>query len=134
LDYFEPFINELDLSHNLDFLEDWSAFIQKLSNIFSFYSSENDNEDVIVFISFPSKGKTVDYFIYFTKYQNHIHWNKRILYKIVKNAIPDCIRNKLRYSKRVQKGIAHWDKQTNDVLAPNCMLKVRGEIIKVEGL
>jgi len=37
-------------------------------------------------------------------------------------------------TKRVQKGIAHWDKQNNDVLAPNCMLKVWGEIIKVEGL
>ena len=27
-------------------------------------------------------------------------------------------------SERVQKGIAHWDKQNNDVPAPNCMLKV----------
>ena len=36
--------------------------------------------------------------------------------------------------KRVQKGIANWDKQNNDVPAPNCMLKVQGEIIKVEGL
>jgi len=26
--------------------------------------------------------------------------------------------------KRVQKEIAHWDKQNNDILAPNCMLKV----------
>ena len=34
----------------------------------------------------------------------------------------------------MQKGIAHWDKQNNDVPAPNCMLKVWGEIIKVEGL
>ena len=134
MDYFEYFINELDLSHNLDFLDDWSAFIQKLSNIFSFYSPEDDNEDVIVFISFSSKGKAVDYFIHFTKYQNHIYWDKRILYKIVKNAIPNCIRDKLHYSERVQKGIAHWDKQTNDVPAPNCMLKVQGEIIKVKGL
>jgi len=39
-----------------------------------------------------------------------------------------------RSSERVQKGIAHWDKQKNDMPAPNCMLKVRGEIIKVEGL
>jgi len=134
LDYFGSFINELDLSHNLDFLEDWSAFIQKLSNIFSFYSPEDDNEDVIVFISFLSEGKAVDYFIYFTKYQNHIYWDERILYKIVKNAIPNCIRDKLRYSERVQKGIAYWDKQTNNVPAPNCMLKVQGEIIKVKGL
>jgi len=36
--------------------------------------------------------------------------------------------------ERVQKRIAHWDKQNNDVPAPNCVLKVRGEIIKVEGL
>ena len=36
--------------------------------------------------------------------------------------------------ERVQKGIAYWDKQNNNVLAPNCMLKVQGEIIKVEGL
>ena len=27
-------------------------------------------------------------------------------------------------TERVQKGIAHWDKQDNDVPAPNCMLKV----------
>jgi len=37
-------------------------------------------------------------------------------------------------AERVQKGIAYWDKQNNDVPAPNCMLKVRGEIIKIEGI
>ena len=26
--------------------------------------------------------------------------------------------------ERVQKGIAHWDKQNDDVPAPNCVLKV----------
>ena len=26
--------------------------------------------------------------------------------------------------KRVQKGIAHWDKQNNDMPAPNCVLKI----------
>jgi len=36
--------------------------------------------------------------------------------------------------ERVQKGIAYWDKQNNDVSAPNCVLKVQGEIIKDEGL
>jgi len=36
--------------------------------------------------------------------------------------------------ERVQKGIAHWDKQNNNVPAPNCVLKVREEIIKDEGL
>jgi len=35
-----------------------------------------------------------------------------------------------RYAERVQKGIAYWDKQNNDILAPNYMLKVREEIIK----
>jgi len=34
---------------------------------------------------------------------------------------------------RVQKGIAHWNKQNNDVPAPNCVLKVWEEIIKDEG-
>ena len=27
-------------------------------------------------------------------------------------------------TERVQKGIAYWDKQDNDMPAPNCMLKV----------
>jgi len=30
----------------------------------------------------------------------------------------------LKAGERVQKGIAHWDKQNNDVPAPNCVLKV----------
>jgi len=34
--------------------------------------------------------------------------------------------------ERVQRGIAHWDKQNHAVLAPNCVLKVRGEIIKLK--
>jgi len=37
-------------------------------------------------------------------------------------------------TERVQKGIAYWDKQNNDVPASNYILKVQGEIIKVEGL
>ena len=37
-------------------------------------------------------------------------------------------------AKRVQKRIAYWDKQNNDVPAPNCVLKIQEEIIKVEGL
>jgi len=37
-------------------------------------------------------------------------------------------------AERVQKGIAHWDKQNHAMPAPNCMLKVQGEIIKDEGL
>jgi len=38
------------------------------------------------------------------------------------------------YLERVQKRIAHWDKQNHAVPAPNCVLKVQGEIIKDEGL
>jgi len=79
LDYFELFINEPDLYHNLDFLEDWSAFVQKLSNIFRSYLPENDNEDTIVAISFPNDSKAVNYFIHFAKYQNCIHWDERVL-------------------------------------------------------
>ena len=72
LDYFEPFINKPDPYHNLDFLEDWSAFMQKLSNIFGSYLSKDDDEDTIVAIPFPNDGKAIDYFIHFTKYQNYI--------------------------------------------------------------
>ena len=36
--------------------------------------------------------------------------------------------------ERVQMGVAHWDKQNNVMPAPNCVLKVQGEIIKIEGL
>jgi len=36
--------------------------------------------------------------------------------------------------ERVQKRIAYWDKQNHAVPAPNCMLKVRGEIVKDEDL
>ena len=48
LDYFEPFINKLDPYHNLNFLENWSAFVQKLSNIFGSYLPKDDDEDTIV--------------------------------------------------------------------------------------
>jgi len=72
LGYFEPFINEPDLYHNLDFLEDWLAFVQKLSNIFGLYSLENNNKDTIISIPFLYEGKAVNYFIQFTKYQNRI--------------------------------------------------------------
>ena len=99
LDYFEPFINKPDPYHNLDFLEDWSAFVQKLSNIFRSYSSEDDDEDVIVAIPFPNDGKAIDYFIYFAKYQNCIHWNERALRKVVKDTIPNRIWDELHYSQ-----------------------------------
>ena len=45
LDYFT---NKLDLSQDFDFLKDWSAFVQKLSNLFGLYTPENDNEDALV--------------------------------------------------------------------------------------
>ena len=73
LDYFEPFINEPDPYQNLDFLEDWSAFVQKLSNIFGSYSLEDDDEDTIVAIPFPNNGKAINYFVQFAKYQNRIY-------------------------------------------------------------
>lgn len=79
LDYFEPFINEPDPYQTPDFLEDWNAFVQKLSNIFGLYSPEDDDEDAIVAIPFPNDGKAINYFIQFTKYQNHIQWDNRSL-------------------------------------------------------
>ena len=79
LDYFEPYINEPDPTQPLDFLEDWSAFMQKLSNIFGSYSLEDDDEDMIVAIPFPTNEKAVNYFIHFTKYQNRIRWGDRSL-------------------------------------------------------
>ena len=79
LDYFEPFINELDPLQNFDFLEDWNVFVQKLSNIFGSYIPEDDDKDAIATISFPSDSKAMTYFIQFTKYQNRIHWGDHSL-------------------------------------------------------
>ena len=98
LDYFKPFINEAETYQNFDFLEDWSAFVQKLSNLFGSYSPEDDDEDTIVAISFPNNGKAINYFIQFTKFQNQICWDDRALRKVVKNAIPDHICDELRFS------------------------------------
>ena len=70
LDYFEPFINEDNDPQAYDFLEEWLAFVQKLSNLFGSYSPEDDDEDAIVAIPFLNDGKTVNYFIQFAKYQN----------------------------------------------------------------
>ena len=99
LEYFKPFINEPDPYHNLDFLEDWSAFVQKLSNIFGSYSPKDDDEDAIIAIPFPNDGKAIDYFICFAKYQNCIHWDERALRKVVKDAIPTRICDELHYSQ-----------------------------------
>ena len=49
-------------------------------------------------ISFSNDSKAVNYFIQFTKFQNQIHWNDRVLRKVVKDAIPDCIHDELRFS------------------------------------
>ena len=95
LDYFEPFINKSDPNHNLDFLEDWLVFVQKLSNIFGSYSLEDDDEDAIVSIPCPHNGKAINYFIQFAKYQNHIYWDNQALQKIVKDAISSRIKDEL---------------------------------------
>jgi len=79
LDYFEPFINEPDPYQDMNFLEDWDAFVQKLSNIFGSYLSEDNDEDAIVAIPFLPDGKAVTYFIQFAKYQNRIQWDDRSL-------------------------------------------------------
>ena len=100
LDFFEPFINEADSYQNLDFLEEWPAFVQKLSNLFGSYSPEDDDENAIVAIPFYNDGKTVNYFIQFAKFQNRIRWDDRSLRKIVKDAIPNRIRDELRFSHK----------------------------------
>jgi len=63
LDYFELFINKPDPYHNLDFLENWSIFVQKLSNIFGSYSPEDNDKNAIIFIPFPHNRKAINYFI-----------------------------------------------------------------------
>ena len=72
LDYFEPFIGENNKFQTYNFLEEWPAFVQKLSNLFGSYSPEDDDEDALVAIPFPDNSKAVNYFIQFTKYQNRI--------------------------------------------------------------
>jgi len=91
LDYFKLFINKPDPYQNLDFIEDWFAFVQKLSNIFSSYSLEDDDKNAIVAIIFPNKGKPMNYFIQFAKYQNYICWDDRSLRKVVKDILPSWI-------------------------------------------
>jgi len=72
LDYFKPFITEPDPLYSLDFLEDWPAFVQRLSNIFRSYSPEDNDKDAIIAIPFPYDRRATDYFICFAKYQNQI--------------------------------------------------------------
>jgi len=99
LDYFKPYINEPNLLQSLDFLEDWSAFIQKMSNIFESYSLEDNNEDAIIAIPFPADEKTVNYFIHFAKYQNQIRWDDCSLQKMVKDTLPSRISDELCFSR-----------------------------------
>jgi len=99
-DYFEPFINKAKNYQNFNFLEDWSAFVQKLSNLFGSYSPEDDDKDTIIAISFPNDGKAVNYFIQFAKFQNRICWDDRALRKVVKDTIPDHICDELRFSHK----------------------------------
>ena len=99
LDYFEPFITEPDPLQSLDFLEDWSAFVQRLSNVFRSYSPEDDDKDAIITIPFPHNRKAANYFICFAKYQNQIRWNNRSFCKVVKDTISTRISKELRYSQ-----------------------------------
>ena len=99
LDYFEPYINEPDPLQDFDFLEDWVAFVQKLSNVFGSYTPEDDDKDAIVTIPFPPDGKAVTYFIQFVKYQNRIRWGDHSLHKVIKDTIPVRISEELWYSK-----------------------------------
>ena len=98
LDYFEPFINEAEVYQSFEFLEEWSAFIQKLSNLFGSYSLEDDDEDTIIAIPFLNDGKAINYFIQFAKFWNQIYWDDRALRKVVKDAILNHIRDELRFS------------------------------------
>jgi len=43
-----------------------------LSNVFGFYTPKDNDEDIIVAISFLYNRKTVMFFIQFAKYQNRI--------------------------------------------------------------
>ncbi|GJJ07976.1 hypothetical protein Clacol_002183 [Clathrus columnatus] len=94
LDYFEPYINELD-HKKFDFLQDWDAFVQKLANQFGSYTPEDDDENAIHMINFPENGKAMKYFIEFAKYQNRIKFKDCSLRHIVKTTIPERISSKL---------------------------------------
>jgi len=100
LDYFEPFINKAEAYQSFDFLEEWSAFVQKLSNIFGSYSPEDDDEDAIIAIPFPNDNKAINYFIQFAKFQNRIHWDDRALRKVIKDTISNHVHDELRFSHK----------------------------------
>jgi len=70
-------------------------------------------------------------------WQNHLIYLNQTTYiqwTIIWFGMQDAAPVSTSLVERVQKGIAYWNKQNNDVPAPNCVLKVWGEIIKVEGL
>src|SRR5215813_3261874 len=73
LDYFEPYINEPDPDKEYNFLCSWEAFVQKLTNLFGPYKPQEDDEDAIVALTFPSNMKATNYFIEFAKYQSRIN-------------------------------------------------------------
>jgi len=51
-------------------------------------------------ILFPLDSKVAIYFIQFAKYQNWIYWGNCLLHKVIKNAIPTKISEKLHYTKK----------------------------------
>jgi len=53
-----------------------------------------------VAIPFPNKGKAVNYFIHFAKYQNYICWDDHSLWKVVKDALPAYIQDELCFSHK----------------------------------
>jgi len=89
--YYLKWFPNTDPYQNFDFLEGWTAFMQKLSNVFGSYSLKDDDKDTIVVITFPNNEKVVNYFIKFVKYQNYIYWDDHSLRKVVKNTIPNWI-------------------------------------------
>ncbi|HEV7736279.1 MAG TPA: hypothetical protein VGO47_02760 [Chlamydiales bacterium] len=73
--------------------------MQKLTNLFSSYTPEDDDEEAIARILFPPHTKATTYFIEFTKYQNRVSFDDRAFRWIVKEAIPTRIRDELRFAR-----------------------------------
>jgi hypothetical protein len=99
LEYFEPFIIQPDRTKHFDFLDSWTAFVQKLTNQFGSYSPVDDDEDALTSIPFPEDGKATRYFIEFAKYESRVEWDQRALRKVIKEVIPSRITDELKYSR-----------------------------------
>ena len=69
---------------------------------------------------------------YLIKLSNHLYAIHPVFYVSQIELAP--LSNIFNRVERVKKGITHWDKQNHAVPAPNCVLKVQGEIIKDKGL